>query len=151
MKKSMCFFLLACFTMLSGYGETQDSSVAGIKIAQGSPVLIRGTQTLPAVEGGRIMEGDVLRTGPDGSLGLIFKDDTILAMGPSSEVAVTEFLFVPADKKLSFVARVIQGTASFITGAIGKLSPKSVRISTPKALIGIRGTHVLVKVDPPST
>ncbi len=150
MKNLVCFCLMACFAVLSSPGEAQDSPVAVVKTAQGSPVLVRGAQTLPAIEGGRVMAGDVLRTGPGGSLGLIFKDDTILALGPSSEVVMTEFLFVPADKKLSFVARVVRGTASFVTGAIGKLSPQSVRIQTPKAVIGIRGTHILVKVDAPS-
>jgi hypothetical protein len=42
---------------------------------------------------------------------------------------------------------MLKGTAVYLSGIIGKLSPQSVRFETPNATIGIRGTKMLVKVD----
>ena len=91
--------------------------------------------------------GDVINSGRDGSVGLIFSDDTIISMGPSTELAVEDYLFEPVEGKLAFIARIIKGTVSYLSGQISKLSPESVKLVTPAATIGVRGTHVLVKVD----
>ncbi len=147
MKKAVFFWSLIGIVSLVIPIEGQNPAIAVVKTAQGEAVLVRGSQTVPAIAGERVLAGDVLRTGPGSTLGLIFKDDTILSLGPSSEVVMDEFIFAPAEKKLSFLARVQRGTAAFITGVIGRLSPQSVRVQTPKAMIGIRGTHFLVKVD----
>ena len=95
----------------------------------------------------KVMKGDLIKTGPSSSVGVIFEDDTVLSMGPKSEFAIEEFIFRPVENKLSFVARIIRGTLSFLSGQIAKLSPGSVRLETPAATIGMRGTHVLVKVQ----
>jgi hypothetical protein len=60
---------------------------------------------------------------------------------------VDEYLFDPLEKELSFIARLIRGTISFLSGQIAKLSPESVQLVMPAATIGVRGTHVLIKVD----
>jgi hypothetical protein len=78
---------------------------------------------------------------------VILKDDTSLSLGPNSVVVVDQFLFAPAEGKLSLVTRMVQGTAVYISGIIAKLSPQSVRLETPNATIGTRGTRFLVKVD----
>lgn len=58
-----------------------------------------------------------------------------------------EIQFEPLEKKLFFVLRMIQGTVSFLSGQVAKLSPESVKLVMPAATIGVRGTHVLIKVD----
>ncbi len=106
---------------------------------------IRDGETIQAVANMKIMVKDVIKTGPDGSIGFILKDDTIISMGPGSEMVIDDFSFVPVEKNLSFIVRMLHGTASYISGQIGKLSPESVRFETPVATIGMRGTHFLVK------
>jgi hypothetical protein len=78
---------------------------------------------------------------------VIFKDDTLLSIGPQSEIIISEFLFSPAEGKLSIVTRLLRGSAIYLTGIIGKLSPESVRFETPVANIGIRGTKFAVKME----
>jgi hypothetical protein len=94
-----------------------------------------------------LKRGDVVKTGDDGSAGLIFSDDTVISMGPHTEIAVEEYLFEPVEGKLGFITRIFKGTVSYLSGQIAKLSPESVKLQTPAATIGVRGTHVLVKVD----
>ena len=95
----------------------------------------------------RILPGDTLKTGGDGALGVLFADDTSLSLGPNSELAVDEFLFAPAQGKLGFVMRMLKGTVAYVSGIIARLAPQSVRIDTPVATIGIRGTRILLMVD----
>lgn len=125
-----------------------DSIAVGIvrSVADEAYILRDQAQT-PALINMKVMRGDVIRTGPSGSMGLIFDDDTVVSMGPESELVIDEFLFNPSEKKLSFVARMIQGTFTFLSGQITKLAPDSVRLQTPDATVGLRGTHVLVQID----
>jgi hypothetical protein len=135
--------LVACATVAAA----SDGSVGRVKTVKGTASIVRGQASLPAVVNERVLQGDTLRTGPDGSLGVILKDDTSLSLGPNSVVVVDQFLFAPAEGKLSLVTRMVQGTAVYISGIIAKLSPQSVRLETPNATIGTRGTRFLVKVD----
>ena len=124
-----------------------DGSVGRVKTVEGTASIVRGQGSLPAVVNERVLQGDTLTTGPNGSLGVILKDDTSLSLGPNSVVVVDQFQFAPAEGKLSLVTRMVRGTAVYISGIIAKLSPQSVRFETPNATIGIRGTRFLVKVD----
>jgi hypothetical protein len=62
-------------------------------------------------------------------------------------MSIESFLFNPVNKELSFIARMIHGTFSFITGQIAKLAPERVTFETPDATLGVRGTKFLVKID----
>ncbi len=108
---------------------------------------IRNGETIPAVVNMKMMIKDVVRTGPDGAIGFILKDDTVISMGPGSEIVIDDFSFDPVEKNLSFIARMLHGTASYFSGQIVKLSPESVRFETPVATVGMRGTHFLVKAE----
>lgn len=118
-----------------------------VKSAVGEVVVVRNNQTVKAEANAKLLEGDLIRTGPTGKAGLIFEDDAVISMGPNTHIVIEKFMFQPAEKKLSFIARIIQGTASFISGQLVKLAPDLVRIETPYATVGMRGTHVLIKVD----
>lgn len=125
-----------------------DSEYIGvIKSVKPKVSLIRNGNVLPADVNMKLMVKDVLRTGPDGAIGIILNDDTVLSMGPESEIVIDNFTFDPAAKNLSFIARMLHGTASYLSGQIGKLSPDSVHFETPSAIIGTRGTHFLVKAE----
>ena len=124
-----------------------ESAAGYIKTVKGTATIIRQGETIPAVAGVRVFKEDTLRTGPDGSLGITFLDDTLISLGPRSEVAVKDFEFSPAEGRMSMFIRMLRGTAVYLSGIIAKLAPKAVRIETPKANIGVRGTRFAVKVE----
>jgi hypothetical protein len=135
-------YLLAPFSALA-----LDTPVASIKTVRGTNSIIRNKTSLEAKMGSRVFQGDILKTGSDGNIAIVFRDDTLLSLGPNSEITITEFLFSPAEGKLSFITRLLRGTAACVTGIIGKLSPQSVRFETPVANIGIRGTRFAVMTE----
>ena len=143
--------LAVCFLSLSVAGETSganaSASVAVVKNVTGSATIVRQGQTITATNGMEIWENDTLRTGRDGSIGIVFTDDTFLSLGPGSVLIIDEFVFAPKQGKFSIVVRMLKGTAAYLSGLISKLSPDSAHFKTPTASIGIRGTKFVAKVE----
>lgn len=148
MKSAPLFILLVAVCIcIFATGVAAEEFVGLVKSVEGKAVVTRSGETKDVVAGMDIKMGDVLKTGGDGSVGLIFSDDTIISMGPRTELAIEDYLFEPVEGKLAFIARILRGTVSYLSGQIAKLSPESVKLLTPAATIGVRGTHVLIKVD----
>ena len=129
-----------------------DAAFAGdpigvVRTASGDATVTRGETSLPADPGLKIMVGDTLVTGRDGSLGVILHDDSTLSIGPESRLVLRSFRFSPSEGKFDLVARISRGTMAYLSGLIGKLAPEKARFETPTATIGIRGTRFAVKVE----
>ncbi len=125
----------------------KNESVGFVKSVSGDVHIISSEISVRAAPNMKIMKGDTITTGVKASIGLIFEDDTVVSVGPNSEMAIQNFLFNPVEKELSFIARMVRGTFSFITGQIAKLAPKQVKLETPHATLGVRGTKLLIKID----
>ena len=66
------------------------ASVATVRKVSGSVTVVRQGKTLPAINGLEIWEKDTLQTGRNGSIGIVFSDDTFLSMGPASILTIDE-------------------------------------------------------------
>lgn len=125
----------------------QPAAAAGrIKVASGSVFVVRGGTSQPAQAGQLVYESDTLRTGADGRIGVTLNDDTRVSLGPSSEVKLDRFRYEPAESQLALVLRVVRGMAAYVSGRIAKLAPDSIRLETPAAIVGVRGTTVAMRV-----
>ncbi len=124
-------------------------SIGLVKVAEGVATVTRGDATLQARPGFPLQEGDVLRTGADGRMGVVLRDETKLSLGPESEIQIDRFAFSPAEGRLALGAKIARGVVAFVSGSIAKLSNDAVRIETPVAILGVRGTQFLAKVEPP--
>ena len=143
--------LATIFVLHSVIGETVPAcashAVGTVQKMGGTASIIRDGQTIPASISQEIFENDTLKTGRDGSMGVVFSDDTLLSLGPESVLVVDQYVFAPRQGKFSIVLRMLRGTAAYLSGLISKLSPESAHFETPSASIGIRGTHFVVKVE----
>lgn len=135
-----------CFVLASDVFAL-DEAVGNVKTFTGNVSMIRDNVSFQPKIGEKIYPADIFRTGSDGSLGVVFKDDTLLSLGPNSEAVVNEFLYSPAESKLALVLKVLKGTAVYVSGIIGKLAPETVRIETPVANIATRGTKFAIRVE----
>jgi len=131
-----------------GHAET-DGTIGVVRNSAGSAIVTRGENVLPATTGIRLHVADTLGTGPDGSLGVILRDNSSLSLGPSSSLVLRDFLFSPSERKFGLLVRLSKGTMAYLSGLIGKLAPEKARFETPTATIGIRGTHFAVKTGDP--
>jgi hypothetical protein len=126
----------------------QEPAAAGrIKVVSGAAFLVRGGSQTPAQAGQVVYQADVLRTGSDGHIGVTLKDDTRVSLGPASEVRLDRFNYAPAEGQLALALKVVRGVVAYVSGHIAKLAPDAVRIETPAAILGVRGTTLAMRVD----
>ena len=149
--RRLLLFAIAIFFVLSMDGKAFSAApspiIGTLQRVNGTASVVRQDQILPAKAGLEIEANDTLRTGTDGSIGVVFHDDTLLSLGPGSVLVIDEFVYAPRQGKLSLVFRMIKGTAVYLSGLIAKLAPDSVRFVTPSASVGVRGTKFAVKVE----
>ena len=134
--------------MLAPAAFAQQASPAGrIKVVTGSAFIVRNNSTVPARAGDEVFASDALQTGADASLGITLKDDTRLSLGPSSEVRLERYVYAPDSGALGMVLNFVRGVGGYISGRIAKMAPDSIRLETPAAIVGVRGTTLAIKVD----
>jgi hypothetical protein len=130
------------------FAQQPQSAAGRIKIASGSAFIVRAGAVVPAQAGQLVFEADSVRTGADGRLGITLRDDTRISLGPGSEVRVDRFVYAPAEGGLGMVLKVVRGVMAYVSGRIAKLSPDSIRLETPAAVVGVRGTTLALRVVP---
>lgn len=124
-----------------------DSIIGRVKIATGVATIQRGIQKIPAAPGVVLYKGDRLVTGKNGRIGVTFNDNTRFAAGPNSVVSVSEFAFNDTTRQGRFVTNVDKGSLAIVSGHIAKSEKDAMRVRTPTALLGVRGTRFVVEVN----
>ena len=149
MTKARSWVAALVFVAVATPVAAQDRPVAGrIKISTGSAFIVRDGAQTPAQVGQIVYEADGLRTGADGKVGITLNDDTRLSLGPNAELKLERFLYTPAESGFGLVLRFVKGAATYVSGRIAKLAPDSIRLETPAAIIGVRGTTLAINVLP---
>lgn len=141
----MAFFSCLAFSVEIARGA--EEYAARVTRYNGAVTVERGFDTLEVAMGFRLMVDDELRTGPDGSVGIVFNDETTMALGPGSRLTIQDYVFAPDRSRFSFVVRLLKGTATYVSGLISKISPDAVKFITPSTSIGVRGTKFLIEVE----
>jgi hypothetical protein len=138
---------LAVLGATSAFAATE-SPVGYVKTVNGDASVTTEKNTVKAALGTPVFKGSQLKTGTKGSLGVTFKDETIMSFGPDTELTVDEYLYEPTAGRAKFGSKLAKGTLNYVSGAIAKMQPDAVAVNTPTGTIGVRGTHFAVKVDP---
>lgn len=144
LKRRIAVSILALFGTIrfAGAVETEvDAHVALIKNVTGSITIARAAGSLPAAAGSTLEIADRIVSGPGASAGIVFKDGTLLTVGPSSEVRIRDYVFKPSEAKYAFSVYLAKGSAIYSSGEI---APESVQVGSPTATVGVRGTRFLI-------
>lgn len=142
--------LAAAFALVSwtGTAAAQDKAPVGyVKNVKGTATVTTDGLVVQAQPGTPLHQGSALKTDAQSSMGVMFKDNTMMSFGPSTVLTVDEYLYEPGEGKLKLGARMGKGTLNYVSGVIAKLQPEAVTIKTPTGLIGVRGTQFLLKVS----
>ncbi len=123
------------------------ADVGQIKVAKGTVSVERGGQRLPGQVGTKLRESDVVVTGTDGSVGIAFADDSALSAGPNSVLAIDRFAFDATTQNGAFESSLRRGTLAAVSGRIAKQSPGAMKVKTPAAILGVRGTEFVVRTS----
>jgi hypothetical protein len=136
------------FSLLAAQAALASEPIGYVKTLSGRATVVRDGSERGLRVGAPLFEDDTLKTERESSLGVTMKDGTTLSAGPETELLLDSYAYSPKSGQLGFVARVSQGTLDFVSGMLGKLAPESVAIETPTGVIGMRGTHFVVRVAP---
>ena len=120
--------------------------IAQIKKVTGQAAIMRSGERRPAIVGDMLFVKDVIETGADGGIGITFTDNTVFSAGPSSQIEIDEFLFDSNDFRGAMLAKMRQGTLAVVSGDIARSTPGAMKITTPTAQLGVRGTTFAVQV-----
>lgn len=99
--------------------------------------------------GTELFAADRIVTGPDSSVGLTLVDDTVMSLGPNSELDLSVFEFDTTTYEGALDIAVNQGSLSIVSGRIAARDPDAVTVRTPTSILGVRGTEFLVEVGQP--
>jgi len=124
--------------------------VGQVKTAKGSVHVEREGKRLPASVGMPIRQADALVTGADGAVGVTFTDNSLLSTGPNSVLVVDRYNFDSTTHAGRFDASLKKGTLAVVSGKMVKQSPDAMKVRTPAAIMGVRGTEFVVQVEEPA-
>ena len=120
-----------------------------VKVSKGSVQIQRGGEKLPVKVGTGLQTADVIVTGADGSAGITFTDNSLVSVGPNSVFAIDKYRFDTTTHSGEFEGSLRQGRLAAVSGKMVRQSPESMKIRTPSAIMGVRGTEFVVQVDEP--
>ena len=82
-----------------------------------------------------------------GKVRIDFIDDTRVDITEHSRLIIDDFVYDPASQEGSLSLKAGLGTIRYASGKIAKNSRQRVRIETPSAVVGVRGTDFAMIVD----
>lgn len=148
-RKARAALHLACLMGLAGSAQAQSEAVGYVKNVTGEAWVTTQAQRQTARPGTPILQGSQLKTASGASMGVTFKDNTVMSFGPDTELTVDEYLYAPAQNQLKLGTRLSKGTLNYVSGVIARLKPEAVTVQTPAGVIGVRGTQFVAKIEAP--
>ena len=138
----MTLLLVVAGLIASGAGAAEYAGV--VKTVRGAASVDRSGQRIAAAPGTRVEQGDRLVTGEDGRLGITMRDETLLTMGPRSELTLDAYAFDPKTHEGNFLASLKNGILGVVTGLLPRQSPQSFQVKTKVSTMGVRGTEFII-------
>jgi hypothetical protein len=128
------------------------SATGSVTIEHAGAVVVQANlagQAGQAKVGDLVYQGDVAQTGADGRLGINFTDGSSFNLSSNARMALNEFVYDPNGKSNSTMFNLTKGTFTFVAGNVAKTG--DMKIDTPVATMGIRGTTPRVEISDDGT
>ncbi|KQO14372.1 iron dicitrate transport regulator FecR [Acidovorax sp. Leaf76] len=136
---------LALWLAVAAAWPLQGLAAAGlVQFVAGDVQLRRGSAQAPVAKGAEVESGDVVVTGAAGRAQIRFSDGGLVALYPDSQFTVTRYADAGNAAEDHFAVDLLRGGMRAITGLIGKRDPRNYRVTTPTAVVGIRGSAFLI-------
>jgi hypothetical protein len=120
--------------------------VGQVATVQGGATVSRADETAAAALNVKdvILQHDTLETAADGALGVTFDDATTFSLSANTRIVVEKYIYQKGGKGNAALFRVAQGTTAFVANLVARNG--DMKVTTPTATIGIRGTTGVVEV-----
>jgi hypothetical protein len=111
----------------------------------GNATVVRNGVSIILNMGDNVEKGDVVQSGSDSTLGITFIDGTVFGLSANARMVLNEMVYDPNGSNNSSLLSLVAGTITFVAGETAKHG--DMKVDTPVATMGIRGTAVLVEID----
>jgi hypothetical protein len=124
--------------------DAPEEPIGNVATVTGSASVIRNDKTTPLKVKDEIYLNDVVQTGVNSALGITFIDATTFNLKASTKITIDNYVYEDGGKSNAAIFDVAKGTAAFVAASVAKTG--DMKITTPTATLGIRGTTGLVEV-----
>jgi FecR protein len=129
----------------------QDSSqdpanepIGNVATLTGTATVTRNNVPTPLKLKDDIFLNDALNTSANSKLGVTFNDGTTFNLTANAQITVDNYVYADGGQQNAALFDITRGTVAFVAAAVAKTG--DMKISTPSAALGIRGTTGLVEV-----
>ena len=121
-----------------------DEPIGNVATLTGSASVTRNNTATPLKLQDDIFQNDVLQTSANSTLGVTFNDATTFNLTANARITVDNYIYEDGGKQNAALFDIAKGTVAFVAAEVAHTG--DMRISTPTATLGIRGTTGLVEV-----
>lgn len=121
----------------SGVAHAADP-IGKVDRVQGDAEGVAGGSPATLAAGSPVSLNEILTTGADARLALTLDDGTALTLGEKAKLAIDRFIYNPAGTNA--LHATVDGAFRFISGKLQPGATKDASVTTPAAVIGVRGT-----------
>ena len=108
--------------------------------------MVRNGVTVALHVGDAVFKSDVVQTGASASCGISFPDGTALNLVANTRMALNDYAYDANSNGNSALFTLVEGTFAFVAGKVAHSG--DMKIATPVATMGIRGTTGIVEEQP---
>ncbi|WP_063800257.1 FecR family protein, partial [Bradyrhizobium lablabi] len=124
--------------------QAPEEPIGNVATVTGSASVIRNDTTTPLKVKDDIYLNDIVQTGANAALGITFIDNTTFNLRANTKITIDNYVYEDGGKNNAAIFDVAKGTAAFVAASVAKTG--DMKITTPTATLGIRGTTGLVEV-----
>ncbi len=121
-----------------------DEPIGNVATLTGSATVTRNNTATPLKLQDDIFLNDVLQTSANSTLGITFNDATTFNLTANARITVDNYVYEDGGKQNAALFDIAKGTVAFVAAEVAHTG--DMKISTPTATLGIRGTTGLVEV-----
>jgi len=156
---ALAFSVLAAITMgAPAFAQTQAPAapatadtapasaepIGNVAALTGTVTVVRNKDSLPLKLRDDIFLNDVVQTAANSSLGITFDDGTTFRLSANAKITIDNYVYEDGGKQNAAIFNIGRGTVGFVAASVAKTG--DMKIDTPTATLGIRGTTGLVEV-----
>jgi hypothetical protein len=123
--------------------------IGNVATLTGTATVTRNNATTPLQIRDDIYANDEVATAATSSLGITFNDATTFNLRANAKITIDSYVYEEGGQQNNALFNVAKGTAAFVAAAVARTG--NMKISTPTATLGIRGTTGLVEVPDGAT
>jgi FecR protein len=126
-----------------------DEPIGNVAALTGIATVIRNKDSIALKLKDDIYLNDTVATAADSSLGVTFNDATTFHLSANSKITIDNYVYQDGGSQNAGIFDIGKGTVAFVAAAVAKTG--DMKITTPTASLGIRGTTGVVDVPEGAT